>query len=220
MEALLEFMSGPLFRFALTVCILGCVLQFAQNAIVVASSKGLGSEGLSEAFRAVFRWLSPSHRVQRIGAVREILTWLSIAGLVLVPLFYLGHARLWGRYLDLGWPAIDPAVSDLLTKATMVTLTLLLIATVADKRERLTRLKADWLPLPLGLVAFVTGYLVAHPGRSPISPDMTALLHYMSADALLLAIPFTRFARAVLIPEAFDRAVEHRTHEHTREVGA
>lgn len=210
METLLDFFSGPMFRFALVVAILGTLAQFAQNALVLARSAGSPKAGVAAALTGVRRWLSPAQRIGRIGWLREILTWLSIAGLIVVPLFYLGHARLWGRHLDLAWPAVAPGISDLLTKATMVTLAALLIATLADRREREARRPTDWLPLTMGFLAFVTGYLVAHPGRSPLSPDTSALLHYLSADILLLSIPFTRFARCVLIPEAFQRAVEHR----------
>ncbi len=210
METLLEFFSGPVLRFALVVALLGTLAQFIQNSLVLARSTGSPRAGFLAFWAGVRRWLSPAHRVRRIGWPRELLTWLSIAGLIIVPLFYLGHARLWGRNLDLDWPAVAPWVSDLLTKATMVTLSALLIATIADKREREARRVTDWLPLTMGLIAFVTGYLVAHPGRSPMSPDTTALIHYLAADILLLSIPFTRFARCVLIPEAFERAVEHR----------
>jgi hypothetical protein len=214
-ETLLDLLGGPVFRFSLVVALLGTLSQFAQNALVIARSAGGIKAGIDAALAGIGRWLSPAHRVRRIGWLRELLTWLSIAGLVVVPLFYLGHARLWGRYLDVAWPAVAPGISDLLTKATMLTLAALLIATIADRREREARRATDWLPLSMGLVAFVTGYLVAHPGRSPLAPDTTAFLHYASANVLLLAIPFTRFARCVLIPEAFEKAVEHR-----KEVGA
>jgi hypothetical protein len=210
MEALLDFFSGPMFRFALVVAILGTLAQFVQNALVLAGSAGSPRAGFDAAMTGVRRWLSPAQRVKRIGWLREILTWLSIAGLIVVPLFYLGHARLLGRHLDLAWPSVTPWISDLLTKATMITLAGLLFATLADRREREARRATDWLPLTMGFLAFVTGYLVAHPGRSPLSPDTTALIHYLSANVLLLSIPFTRFARCVLIPEAFQRAVEHR----------
>lgn len=210
METLLDFFSGPLFRFALVVALLGTLAQFAQNAFVVGRSAGGLRDGVSAVLFAIRKWLSPGHRVRRIGWVRELLTWASIAGLIIVPLFYLGHARLLGRNLDLAWPTVAPWISDMLTKVTMLTLGALLVATVADKRERQARRPTDWLPLTMGLIAFVTGYLVAHPGRSPMAPDTTALLHYASANVLLLAIPFTRFARCVLIPEAFERAVQYR----------
>jgi hypothetical protein len=210
MEALLEFLQGPLFRFALVVALLGTLAQFTQNAMVL----GLSGDGPRGAVHALVtglrRWLDPVTRLRKNGLVVEVLTWASIAGVVVVPLFYLGHARLWGRTLYLDWPVVPALWSDILTRVTMVTLALQLAARLFDRRVRETWRPTDWLPVAMALSAFVTGYLVAHPGRSPLSPDLTAFLHFASADTLLLALPFTRVSRCVLMPDAWERAVAHR----------
>ncbi len=210
MQALLEFTSGPMFRLALVVAVLGMAAQFVQNALVVARSSATWQHGARDVLRAIFSWVLPARRARRFGLAGEILTWIVAAGVVIVPLFYLGHARLWGRSLHLDWPVVPAAVSDLLTKLTMVALALLLLVRLANSQYRAVMLKFDWLPMILALLAFVSGYLVAHPGRSPLSPDTTALIHFFSADGLLLTVPFTRLARCVLLPDAFDKAIQHR----------
>jgi hypothetical protein len=209
-EALLEFSSGPLFRLALVVAGLGMIAQFVQNAMVVARSSGTVKAGIRASLKAVVAWLNPVSRARKWGLVGEVLTVIVVAGVIVVPLFYLGHARLWGRTLFLDWPVVPAEVSDLLTKLTMVALALLLAWRLADKKYRQVMLRFDWLPLILALSAFVSGYLVAHPGRSPLPPDTAALIHYLSADALLLTVPFTRLARCVLLPSAIAGAIQHR----------
>lgn len=210
MEALLEFSSGSLFRLALVVAVLGTGAQFFQNAFVIARSAADWKQGIRDALRAMFAWISPLQRFRKWGFVGEVLTWIVVAGVIVVPLFYLGHARLWGRGLFLAWPVVPAPVSDLLTQLTMVSLAALLAVRLSDKAFRQIMRPVDWVPLVMALSAFVSGYLVAHPGRSHLPPDAVALVHFVSADILLLVAPFTRLSRCVLLPGAFDAAVQHR----------
>ena len=210
MGALLEFSSGALFRLAIVVAVLGVGAQFIQNALVIARSSGTWKAGAGSSLKAIVAWLNPVARARTRGVVGEILTVIVLAGVIVVPLFYLGHARLWGRTLFLDWPAVPAEISDLLTKVTIAALAALLVWRLADRNYRLAMLRFDWLPILLALSAFVSGYLVAHPGHSPLSPDNTALIHFMSADALLLTVPFTRLARCVLLPSAIAGAIQHR----------
>lgn len=211
MASLLEFTSGFLFRLSLVVGLLGTLFMFAQNALVVArSSGGTWREGVRASGRSIVAWLNPVSRIRVSGIVREVLSWVVLAGVIVVPLFYLGHARLWGRTLFLDWPVVPAHVSDLLTKGTITALVALLIVRLADARYRAIARRIDWIPITFALVAFLSGYLVAHPGYSPVSPDVTQLTHYVAADGLLLAVPFTRLVRCVLLPSAYEGAVRHR----------
>ncbi len=198
MDGFLSFLSGPLFRFCLAVAILGVLSQFLQNAmILVFADPAHPVRALGQGLR---RWLDPLTRAGRHPWWVEVLVWISLAGVIVVPLFYLGHARLWGRSLGLLWPAVPAAWSDLLTRITMVSLGALLVARLLDRSVRRSWALVDWAPLVLAWTAFVTGYLIAHPGRSPFEPDTTALLHFLSADLLLVLLPFTRVSRCVLMP--------------------
>ena len=210
MEALLEFSSGSLFRFAMVVAGLGMTAQFVQNALVVARSSSTVKAGVSSCLTAIVAWLNPVTRARKWGLIGEILTWIVVAGVIVVPLFYLGHARLWGRTLFLDWPVVPAEISDMMTKLTMAALAILIAVRASDSKYRIGMLRFDWLPLILALSAFASGFLVAHPGKSPFSPDTTALAHFLSADALLLTVPFTRLSRCVLLPSAIAGAIKHR----------
>jgi len=204
MDVLLSWLSGPLFRFSLTVAIAGSLSLFVQNAmILVAAEPTHPVRALGQGLR---RWLDPLARSRRNPWWVEVLVWASAAGVVVVPLFYLGHARLWGHSLGLLWPAVPAAWSDLLTRATMVTLGALLVARLLDRSVRRSWSLLDWAPVVLAFVAFVSGYLVAHPGRSPLAPDTAALCHFLSADLLLVLLPFTRVSRCVLMPQCLPGA--------------
>jgi nitrate reductase gamma subunit len=58
----------------------------------------------------------------------------------------------------------------------------------------------DWALLALVAVAFSTGYWVAHPVWGPLRFETTYLLHLLSAEALLVLLPFSKLSHAVLLP--------------------
>ena len=56
------------------------------------------------------------------------------------------------------------------------------------------------------LVPFLSGFLAAHPTVNPLPWSWMMLLHILSAELLLVAVPFTKLAHVVLFP--FDRLSE------------
>jgi nitrate reductase gamma subunit len=60
--------------------------------------------------------------------------------------------------------------------------------------------------LALVLAPFLSGFLAAHPSLNPLPWSGMMLLHILSAEILLVAIPFTKLAHVVLFP--FDRLSE------------
>jgi nitrate reductase gamma subunit len=44
----------------------------------------------------------------------------------------------------------------------------------------------------------LSGFLVAHPRWSPIDPRLVYLLHLLSAELLLVLVPFTKLVHMVL----------------------
>jgi len=56
---------------------------------------------------------------------------------------------------------------------------------------------------PSVLLPFVSGYLATHPHLSPIPWGGMMLTHILSAEALMIVVPFTKLSHIVLF--AFDR---------------
>jgi steroid 5-alpha reductase family enzyme len=54
-----------------------------------------------------------------------------------------------------------------------------------------------WLPI-LCAIPFVTGFLVSHPRYSPIDAQWVYLFHLLSAELLLILVPFTKLVHIVL----------------------
>ena len=56
------------------------------------------------------------------------------------------------------------------------------------------------------LLPFVTGFIASHPRINPFAWQSMMLVHILSAEALFVAVPFSKLAHMVLFP--FNRLSE------------
>jgi nitrate reductase gamma subunit len=203
MDTLIEFGRGPLFRFAVAIALLG-LLRHAGLSIwgLVQARRRAGDRRL--AFGQILaRTVAALNPLRYVVGNRWRYSLLSIAfhvGLVLVPVLLAGHISLWRRGLGVGWPALPATVADVLTLVTLATGLLLIAARAWSQASRRLSRAQDWLLPPLIVLAFGSGYLLAHPARNPFDLSFTMLVHVWVGDLLLLLTPFTKIAHCVLLP--------------------
>jgi nitrate reductase gamma subunit len=203
METLIEFGRGPLFRFAVAVAVLGLLRQAVLSAWGVRQILKRAADKRIPLGAIVWRTFVQLNPLRYFTGNRWLYSMLSTlfhVGLILVPIFYLGHIRLWRRGLGLGWPALPMGVADLLTIVTIVMgLALFVARGWANASRRISR-PQDWLLPPLIALEFLSGYLLAHPGSSSFRLETLMLVHVGVGDLLLLVTPFTKIAHCVMLP--------------------
>jgi nitrate reductase gamma subunit len=208
MQTLIEFGRGPLFRFAVAIAILGLarhVVLTVYGAWQLRRRVGDKRIDFGAIFLRTIQELNPLRYFLGSRAVYSVLSTVFHVGLILVPVFYLGHIRLWREGLGFGWPAMGSSWADGLTVVTVVTGLLLLVARGWSPASRsLSRLQ-DWALPALIAAEFVTGYLLAHPGTTRIGLPSLLLVHVWVGDALLLLTPFSKIVHCVMLP--FSRLV-------------
>ncbi|MBN1652757.1 MAG: hypothetical protein JXA30_03185 [Deltaproteobacteria bacterium] len=203
MDALIEFGRGPLFRFAVAIALLGISRHAILSVIgFIRLRARVGDKRLAYGAIALntLRRLNP---LKYLVSSRWYYTVLSVAfhvGLILVPIFYLGHIRLWRSGLGFGWPALPGPVADVLSLITIVSAMLLLAARAWWKESRAISKAQDWLLPPLIAIAFLSGYLLAHPAQNPFDFSITMFVHVWVGDLLLLITPFTKIVHCTLLP--------------------
>ena len=204
MDQLLDFARGPLFAICLLIMLLGLgrhvllqvrLLTIKGQTLRKVLWKRIAADSLS--------WLLPW---KHLGEGTRVLTVASIVfhiGAIVTPLFLADHVVLWESLLGIRLPAISQSSADALTLSTIVLVVVLLTYRVAVRRSRDLSRTGDYVILLLVLAPFVTGYLASHPTVNPLPWQTMMLFHVLSAEALLVAIPFTKLAHVVLFP--FDR---------------
>jgi len=203
METLIEFGRGPLFRFAVAVAVLGLLRQAVLSAWGVRQMLKRAADKRIALGAVVWRTIVQLNPLRYFTGNRWLYSMLSTlfhVGLILVPVFFLGHIRLWRRGLGLGWPALPMGVADVLTIVTIVTGLALFVARGWAKASRQISRLQDWLLPPLIALEFLTGYLLAHPGTTTFRFETLMLVHVGVGDLLLILTPFTKIAHCAMLP--------------------
>jgi len=95
--------------------------------------------------------------------------------------------------MDQGW-------ADTMTLIAIATAVVLLSRRLFTRQARSLNRVQDYL-LPILIAApLVSGYLAMHPAINPFRYDPTMLVHVLSGNLVLIAIPFSKLSHAVLFP--------------------
>jgi nitrate reductase gamma subunit len=126
-----------------------------------------------------------------------VVTFLFHFCLILTPLFLMAHVVLWDYYHGISYGTLPDRVADVLT-----TIVILACLFFAGRRIFLPQVRyvttfKDWLILALVVLPFVTGFLAYHQIGDY---KFMIILHILSGEIWLAAIPFTRLSHMVMAP--------------------
>jgi nitrate reductase gamma subunit len=202
MDLWIETARGPFFRVALTIMILGLgyrvVVVVSQIAIAWfrAADRRLPGKDIAT---ATLGWLLPV-RLLRSRPLYSAASLVFHVGVIVVPLFLVGHAALLAGILPRNWPTLNSTVGDALTLACLAAVVLLLVGRVAVKSARQLTRAQDVLILMALLMTVLFGFLAAHPSQSPFNARAMLLFHILGGNLVLVLIPTTKIAHCVLYP--------------------
>jgi nitrate reductase gamma subunit len=208
MDFWLDLARGPLFALTFLVMALGLTRHVLLQVQGLVTRKGhrLRQAPWRSIASSALSWAVPVRHLDRSTLVVTTASFLFHVGAVVVPVFLAAHVALWRGFLGLSLPALGEGAADLLTIMTIVCLVVLVVYRLTTPRARALSQASDYAVLVLVLVPFLSGFLAAHPVLNPLPWSGMMLLHILSAEVLLLAIPFTKLAHVVLFP--FDRLSE------------
>jgi nitrate reductase gamma subunit len=202
MDVWIDLARGPLFRIALATCVLG-LLYHLFNAIyqIVNAYRRAGDRDVPFGSVAgiTLRWLFPV-RLLRATPVFSIASILFHSGIVLVPLFYVGHVRLWQEGMPLAWPVLGETVSDVLAILSIIGLAVLLGGRLLLASSRQLTTFQDVVLLVILVAVAASGYWAAHPTASPIAPRAMVLTHMLLGNLALVLMPTTKIVHCILYP--------------------
>lgn len=203
MDELIGFGRGPMFRFAIAIAILG-LFRYAFLAMLgFARARSRTGERPVNMAAAIWRtvvWLNPFRYFRGNRRYYCVLCVVFHVGLILVPIFYHGHIRLWERGIGFGWPALPPSVADTLTLLTATSGVALLLSRLCSRPSSGIRTFQDWALPTLIVGVFVSGYLLAHPARNPLPLDVTMLVHVWGGNLFLVLTPFSPIVHLIMRP--------------------
>jgi len=206
MESLLEFAKGPLFVFTFLFMVLGLLRQvYIQAAQLKDVLKRLSYNDFSfmKNLKLFIEWMLPVGHMYRNKPVMSLSSFLFHIGIIVVPVFLIGHIDLWYRGIGLSWPGIPMIAADVLTVLTICCATFIFIFRFTDKSTRALSSGMDYFLLIMVSLPFVTGFMAVHPSCNPASYNTIMLIHILSSEAVFVMLPYTKLVHAALFP--FDR---------------
>ncbi len=200
MNALYAFLTGPGAWAAWTLCILGSVIRCA-GLIRLAKARDASSLAymdLGFSLRSIGHWLLPFGTLGwKENPAMTVATFLFHACLVLGALFASAHAILWSYAFGVTIWSLPELAADLCS-AVVVLCALFFAARrlFLPQVSHVTR-PMDWAVLVIAAAPFATGLLSRHH----LGPtELLAVLHVLTGEIFLVAIPFTRISHALLAP--------------------
>lgn len=202
LQSWIELARGPLLRLALLAMALGLLRQVLLQVWEISWAWHRAGDQVVPwrlAIRRNLEWLLPWRYLQR--RERRLYNFTSFVfhvGVIAVPVFLAGHVAIWRQELGLSWWTLPQRVADWLAVLTVIAALGLVVGRAAHAASRKISTLQDWfLPL-LCAVPFVTGLWVAHPGWSPFNAQAVYLVHLLSAELLLVLVPFSKLVHMVL----------------------
>ncbi len=197
------FLTGPFLWFSVIVFVFGLIWRS------ILYIKGLDTKldrvayhgpswirGFSGAITSIFQWLIPfgthSLRKQIFFTIGFFLFHL---GVIIVPIFFIGHIVMLQESLGFSLPSMPMWLADTLTVGAILGALMLALRRVALPEVRFITSLEDWFVLVLPLFVLVSGFFA----RLDIHGyDTWLLLHIFSAELVLILAPFTKLSHMVL----------------------
>lgn len=200
MHHLYDFVTIPLAWVAFIVFIGGSIYRIVSMA-KLAKQKDTVIYSYADPFyalRSIMHWIIPfGSENMKQNPVMTIVTFAFHLCLVIAPIFLFAHVALVKEAWDISWIHISDKTADAMTLIVIASCVFFMV-----RRQKLPEVKyltttSDYILLAIVAAPFVTGFWAYHqlPGYS-----LMAILHILSGEVMLAAIPFTRLSHAIFFP--------------------
>jgi len=192
MHQLYILATGPFLYISLVLFIGGTVVQAASLVFQTYRNERFVFSFLSvkSALFSMLHWGMPfGSTVMRKNRLLTIVGFLFHAGLLVLPFFLLAHVILFYEAWGLSWPTLPGWLADAATLFVAAACVFFLIRRVMSPEMRYISTPMDYCIPMLILIPFISGFLASHslPGFK-----VCHIVHILSGEFLLSAIPFTR----------------------------
>lgn len=202
MENLFNILTGPCLYIAMAVFTIGLIGRFVLYFLGLdwkldrVAYKAHMGQGLKGGIHSALKWLVPfaTHgwRSQPLAAIGFFLLHL---GVVLVPIFLLGHNVILQQRFGFSLPTLPQGIADALTILSLVGLAIMLLRRLLLPNVRILTTGQDYLLIVLVLIPLVTGFLAVQGFGNY---KALLLCHIISGEVLLVLAPFTKLSHIAL----------------------
>jgi nitrate reductase gamma subunit len=200
MDELYRLATGPLAWAAFIVFIGGSLFRLIHLILLVHRKEKFIYTYVSFKFglRSILHWLTPFGTANwRLHPWLTIVTFVFHLCLVLTPVFLLAHIVLWDEAWNIRWWALPDRLAIVMTVVVIGGCLFFFIRRRVTPEVAYVTSASDYAILLLTAAPFVTG-LIAYFQWFDVR--LFTLLHVLTGEAMLVAIPFTRISHMLFAP--------------------
>jgi len=204
MHGIYDFISGPLAWAAFIIFIGGSLYRLIDMIRLINRKERFIYSYMSWKYslRSIFHWIVPfGSEGWKSNPALTVVTFLFHICLIITPIFLLSHIILWDEAWNVSWWSFPDAVADIMCLVVIAGCLYFLIRRITSPEVRYVTSASDYIILAIVAAPFITGFLAFHQW---FGYQVFVILHILSGEIMLMAIPFTRLSHMLFSP--FTRA--------------
>lgn len=196
---LLIWARGSGFDWALAILVFGIVLRLFEMLSLGRKADLAPPREITpgSGTRTIFARSLPPEGMVKKAPVTYIGGYVFHIGFLVVLVLFVPHIEIFRSVLGISWPGLPTPVIDAAAVASLIALVAVLIHRLNDKVKRFLSGFGDYLAWALTFLPLLTGYLALH--HLLLDYTLMLALHILSAEALMVLLPFTKLTHTVTV---------------------
>jgi nitrate reductase gamma subunit len=200
MNSLYNFVSGPLAWAAFVIFIVGSFYRLVRLLVMVHKKEKFIYTYMSWKYslRSILHWIVPFGSTNwRKHPALTIVTFAFHVCLILTPIFLLAHVVLWDDAFGVSWWTLPDSLAIVMTLIVIAGCIFFLVRRLVSPEVQYVTSASDYVILAIAAAPFITGFLSYYQW---FAYQFFTILHVVSGEVMLIAIPFTRLSHMLFAP--------------------
>ncbi|MGD1975022.1 MAG: respiratory nitrate reductase subunit gamma [Desulfobacterales bacterium] len=200
MHSLYNFVSGPLVWLAFIIFIGGSIYRLIRLISLVHKKEPFiySYMSLKYGLRSILRWSTPfaTENMRKHPALTIVAFAFHIC-LILTPIFLLAHVMLVDESWNLSWWTLPDGAAEIMTLIVIAGCVFFLVRRLVNPEVKYVTSASDFIILAIVAAPFITGLIAYYQW---FGYQFFMILHILSGEIMLVAIPFTRLSHMWFAP--------------------
>ena len=200
MHSLYNIVSGPLAWLAFIIFIGGSIYRLISLIVLVHKKEPFifSYMSLKYGLRSILRWSTPfaTENMRKHPALTIVAFAFHIC-LIVTPIFLLAHVTLVDESWNLSWWTLPDGAAKIMSLIVIAGCVFFLVRRLVSPEVQYVTSASDYIILAIVAAPFITGVIAYYQW---FGYQFFMILHILSGEIMLVAIPFTRLSHMLFAP--------------------
>ena len=148
--------------------------------------------------RSILHWITPFATVNwRRQPLLTVVTFAFHICLLVAPIFLVAHVMLWEESFGLSWWTLPDGAAEIMALIVIAGCVFFLVRRLVNPEVQYVTSASDYIILAIVASPFITGVVAYYQW---FGYQFFMILHILSGEIMLVAIPFTRLSHMLFAP--------------------